>query len=78
MFGNTKIYIAVAKTKEKEKIIISSEGFSGEKVVSTLNAVANVTMRKPAGGLNTIQKSVLDQKIKNETSVPFISSLSNQ
>jgi hypothetical protein len=42
--------MAVAKIKEKVNIMISKEGLRGENVVNTLNAVAKVTMRKPAGG----------------------------
>jgi hypothetical protein len=48
--------MVVAKIKEREKMMISSDGFNGEKVVSTLRAVAKVTMRNPPGGLNMIQK----------------------
>ena len=58
--------------------MINNEGFSGLNVVSTLNAVAKVTTRKPAGGLTYIQKSAATQKIRKEISVPLRSSISSQ
>jgi len=72
------MYIAVAKINAKLKIIIRSDGLSGEYVVNTLNAVARVTTRKPAGGLKVIQKIAVVQKIIKVISVPFKSSSSNQ
>jgi len=44
--------------------MIKSDGFSGEKVVRTLNAVAKITIINPPGGFTNIQSSVAVQKMQ--------------